>query len=79
MEVGKLKVDLKDGELQMQYPLAENQFVKMSVPVAAAANPLFDSLIAKVESGEIDPIKGTDLDKVAMLQALQFLKSEVNK
>lgn len=29
---------------------------------------------AKIESGEIDPIKGTDLDKAAMLGAIATLK-----
>jgi hypothetical protein len=40
-----------------------------------AVKPYLAALKAKVESGAIDPIKGTDLDKMAMLAALD----QVNK
>lgn len=32
--------------------------------------PILEDLKAKVESGAIDPIKGTDLDKVAIEQVI---------
>lgn len=51
----------------------------LSAEVAAVLNPVLDGYIAKVESGEIDLIKGTDMDKYAALQVLQALKAEVNK
>lgn len=53
--------------------------VVVKVKVAAAAVPFLDGMIAKVESGDIDPIKGTDLDKAAMLQLLNALKAEALK
>lgn len=61
------EVDYKEGKLIV------------AVKVAAAAVPFLDDCIAKVESGEIDPIKGTDLDKAAMLQVLNALKAEALK
>lgn len=45
-----------------------------SVEVLKLVNPVLDLAAAKVESGEIDPIKGTDLDKEALLKAIAFLK-----
>lgn len=68
MEVSKgLEIDLKDGKIVLSYDLKQ------------VAVPVLDGLVAKVESGEIDPIKGTDLDKDAMLKALAFLKAELLK
>lgn len=40
-----------------------------------AVKPWLAEVKAKVESGEIDPLKNTDLDKIAMLAALD----QVNK
>lgn len=68
LEVSKgVTVDYKDGK------------VVVEAQVAQFANPVLDDLKAKVESGEIDPIKGTDLDKSVILGAIEFLKSAVNK
>lgn len=36
---------------------------------------VFNSLEAKIQSGEIDPIKGTDLDKEILLKAIAALKA----
>jgi hypothetical protein len=68
MEISKgVTLDYKDGK------------VVVEAQVAQFANPVLDDLKAKVESGEIDPIKGTDLDKSVILGAIEFLKSAVNK
>lgn len=68
MEVSKgVNLDYKDGK------------IVLTAEVAAMANPVLNALQAKVESGEIDPIKNTDLDKSVILQVLGFLKSEINK
>lgn len=53
--------------------------VVLSADLGSFANPVIDGLIAKVTSGAIDPIKGTDLDKDAMLTVLKYLKGELNK
>ena len=38
------------------------------------AIPVLESIQAKIESGEIDPIKGTDLDAVVMNKVIEQLK-----
>ena len=43
--------------------------------VAQFINPVLESLEAKIISGEIDPIKGIDVDKDLLLSAIKFLKS----
>lgn len=79
MEVTKgLLVDYKEGSLQLTYsngPITGT----VSVKAAAVLNPVLDGFQAKLESGEIDPIKGTDLDKTVLLQAIAYVRSEVNK
>lgn len=42
----------------------------LSADVASLLLPILEDLKAKVESGAIDPIKGTDLDKVAIEQVI---------
>jgi hypothetical protein len=32
---------------------------------------------AKIESGEIDPVKGTELDKEVMLKAVNFVLAQI--
>lgn len=51
--------------------------VMLSAEVRALVAPALDSIKAKVESGEIDPIKGTDLDKQALLKAIEYIKSVI--
>jgi hypothetical protein len=51
----------------------------IEVEVAKQLNPLLDKIKADVESGEIDPIKGTDLDKMGLLAAIETVKAYVNK
>lgn len=37
-----------------------------------------DKTQADIESGALDPIKGTDIDKVALLGAIQYLRELVD-
>lgn len=77
MEIGKnVKVDLKEGKVVLD---VNDGAAVLAVNLGVLATPVLDGLIAKVESGAIDPVKGTDLDKEAMLRALNFLKSELLK
>ena len=45
----------------------------LTADVGALALPVLQDLKAKVDSGEIDPIKGTDLDKVVLDKVLNQL------
>lgn len=78
MEIGKsgVSVDYKEGKAIVS---AFEGAVELTVKAALIVNPALDGFAAKVESGEVDLIKGTDLDKTALLQAIAFIKSEVNK
>lgn len=78
VEVGKsgVSVDYKEGKAIVS---AFEGAVELTVKAALIINPALDNLSAKIESGEIDLIKGTDLDKTALLQAIAYVKSEVNK
>lgn len=68
MELAKgLTLDYKGGKAVLE------------VDVAGQVNSKLDELIAKVESGEIDLVKGTDFEKGPVMIALQFIKSELNK
>jgi len=74
MEMGKFKADLIAGEVLLQYEIAEGAHVKLSAPVGVLALPVLDGIKVKIEAGEIDPIKGTELDKEAMLKLLEEIK-----
>lgn len=63
--VGEL--DYKDGKLVV------------SVKIASVVVPALDGIKAKVESGEIDLIPNTDLEKGPLLAAIEFLKLELSK
>lgn len=78
MEIGKsgVTVDYKEGALVIT---ALEGNAELKIKAAAALNPVLDKFAAQVESGEIDPIKGTDLDKAALLKAIELIKAEVNK
>lgn len=68
MELSKgVTVNYKEGKI-----VAE-------VEVASLILPKLEELKAKIESGEIDPIKGTSLDAVAMIGAIDFIKAEITK
>jgi hypothetical protein len=47
--------------------------------LAALILPKLAEIKAKVESGEIDLIKGMDLDKVAILKAIELIEAELVK
>lgn len=51
---------------------AEGDIV-VKLHVAKFAKPALEAIKAKVESGEIDPVKGTDLDKAAILKVLDLV------
>ncbi len=53
--------------------------IKLELDAKAALLKPIEDFEAKVKSGEIDPIKATDLDQVALLKAIEFLKSELVK
>lgn len=73
-----LVIDYKEGSLQLDYTSGALTG-SIKVKAAALVNPILEGFKAKVESGEVDPIKGTDLDKTVMLQAIAFLQAELNK
>lgn len=56
-----------------------NGGIELLVKPAILVVPALDAFKAKVESGEIDLIKGTDLDKEALLKAVEFIKAELAK
>ena len=62
-----IEADYKEGKLVV------------SVAVASVVVPKLDEIRAKVESGEIDLIKGTDIEKGPLLLAIDFLKAELLK
>lgn len=53
--------------------------VVLKADVAPVMNPILDKFKEDVESGKIDPVSGTDLDKVALLQAVEIIKKEINR
>jgi hypothetical protein len=68
MEVLKgVELDYKEGK------------VVVSVAVANMVIPAVDALKAKIEAGDVDLIKGTDLDKEILLKAIDYIKAELVK
>jgi len=53
--------------------------VELHVKPLVLLGPALDGVKAKIESGEIDLIKGTDLDKEGLLKAIEFIKAEISK
>ena len=79
MEVAKgLDVSVSGGQIVLSYKF-EGGSLSGSYDLLKVAGPALDAIAAKVQSGEIDPVKGTDLDKEAMLKAIAFLKAEISK
>lgn len=75
MNLGKdVTIDLKSGVVEIS---AYEGKLKVTAAVGMFAAPVLASLEADVNSGKIDPIKGTDLDKTALLQVIAFLKKQV--
>jgi hypothetical protein len=62
-----VNADLKDGKIVLE------------INVGAMLLPRIEKLEAQVQSGEVDLIKGTDLDKMALLQVIAILKTELVK
>jgi hypothetical protein len=68
MDLGKgLELEYKDGKIVLSADI---------LPVLAG--PL-SKLKADIESGKIDPIHGTDLDKEFMLKAVDFVEKALVK
>lgn len=68
MEIAKgIDADYKDGKIIVE------------VKVAEQVVPVLDGVIGKIESGEIDLVKGTDIDKTVALQVLGLLKDYIVK
>ena len=51
--------------------------VVLKAKVGTLLGPQISKLKADIESGKIDPIPGTDMDKLAMLQAVDFVEKEL--
>lgn len=62
MEIMK-SVEFKDG--------------KIMIDVGAMVKPAIVAFKAKVQSGDIDPVKGTDLDKEVMIKALDAILAQI--
>lgn len=65
----------------MQKEITKGVTFELSGGVAAVkadlnvlAIPVLEAIQAKIESGEIDPIKGTDLDAIVMNKVIEQLK-----
>lgn len=79
MELGQYgKIDYKDGELALEAKVGEVS-VKVAAPVGKIVVPVLKEKRAKFESGEIDLIKGTDLDKQAALMIIDAMIKELDK
>lgn len=50
---------------------------KIIIDLAAVIKPAIEAYKAKVESGEVDLVKGTDLDKDVLVKALNALLAQV--
>lgn len=59
---GEVVVSGLDGGLELKFKLA------------ALIKPFVADIEAKIESGAIDPVAGTDMDKVAMLALVEGFK-----
>ena len=64
----------KGGELDYK----EGKVV-LAVEIAALVVPSIESIKAQIESGAIDPVKGTDIDKTVMLQSIDLLLDLLKK
>lgn len=62
-----LDLNYVDGKVQLE--LALKDLIK----------PKLDDLRAKIASGELDVVKGTDLEKGPILMAIDFLEAELAK
>lgn len=68
MELGKYAdLNYKDGK------------VIVEIEIKTIILPEIEKIEAKIMSGELDIIKGTDLDKMAVLTVIAALKTELMK
>ena len=51
----------------------------LTAEVAQLILPKIEELKAKINDGSIDPIKGTDADKMMLLLLLEFIKGQITK
>lgn len=49
----------------------------LSVEFGAIVNPALDAVKADIESGKIDLVKGTDMDKEFLMKAIDFIKMQL--
>lgn len=56
---------------------AEYKEGKIIIDVGAMAEPVLIGIKEKIESGAIDPVKNTDLDKVAMMKMIDAIIAAV--
>lgn len=76
MNLGKdVVAEFKGGKLVVSIPGK----LDLSLNVGGVAIPELEKIEAKIQSGEIDIIKGTDLDKAAFLTVIAAIKVELNK
>ena len=79
-----LDVDYANGEVILKGTLKDAQGIvigsaEIKAKVGYVLNPRIDEIMAKVASGEIDLIPGTDIEKHLVLQVLQGIKAELSK
>lgn len=72
----KVKFDFENGVASVS---ALDGAIELKVKPLSLVGPALDAFAAKVESGEVDLVKNTDLDKQALLKAVEFIKAELNK
>ena len=53
--------------------------IKLEADYAAVVIPALENLKAKVVSGEIDLVKGTDIDKMIALKVLELVIEQAKK
>lgn len=69
------KMEIAKG-INAEYSQGE---IIVKVKVAEQVVPVLDGTISKIESGEIDLVKGTDIDKTVAVQVLKLLKDYIVK
>lgn len=77
IEVAKgVFADFKEGKVEVS---AADGGVKLTIDAGILLKPKLADVRAKIESGEIDLIPGTDLDKHALLMVTDALLKEIEK
>lgn len=80
MEVFKgVSLDYVEKNVLVEVELGSDQKAKLFLPVGPLLIPVIEKFKAQIEAGQIDPIKGTDLDKQVMLTAVNALKDFLAK